>query len=314
MSIFKRSRKFICTAVFVCTIVIIFKAPVCAGIASSTSEIEAKNLRIGETYNLTQIASLPFKVTSTGTPNRIKITLLSPPTEQCRNGYEPVPDVTWVSISKDSFDLLTGETGTADIIIKIPNDEKYLGKKYEMYIFSVTAPPSIEGDESMAVVGVGIRGFLRFSIAPRPLTEEERKKFEKAKFKLVNVELTPNDLVVEDVPVGKKVDVEKVTGQFLKLVNTGNESVKIHVNSLPVSETGIIAPDGWENTPDPAFLTFRSKKVKVNPIEIKKLPFYINFPKDDKYRGKKYFFVVEVYVEDDLIRTNYRSKIYVHTK
>ena len=53
---------------------------------------------------------------------------------------------------------------------------------------------------AVAVVGVGVLGALKFTIAPRALTEEEKKKFEKAKYKLVNIEITPNDLPVEDVP------------------------------------------------------------------------------------------------------------------
>ncbi len=307
-------RVFMTAVMLACIAAIFIPCRAFAGLACPTADLEIDNLRIGQVYNLTQMGSMPYKITSTFMQNRVQVTLLNTTTGECMPGFEPVPDMTWVSISKDNFVLMAGETGSADIVIRIPNDEKYLGHKYQMKILAKTVPMDSLDRSAAAVVGVGVLGALKFTIAPRALTEEEKKKFEKAKYKLVNIELTPNDLPVEDVPIGKNVDVEKEKGTFLKLVNTGDEPVKVRIKSLQVSETGIIAPPGWENTPNPSFLSFPKEKLKINPLEIKKLPFSISFPKDEKYRGKKYFFVVEVYVEDELIKTSYRSKIYVSTR
>ena len=71
--------------------------------------------------------------------------------------------------------------------------------------------------------------------------------------------------------------LKKEKGTFLKLVNTGDEPVKVRIKSLQVSETGIIAPPGWENTPNPSFLIFSKREIEDKPARQKKASFFNKF-------------------------------------
>lgn len=307
--------QFYCAVALAAFTVFVLSARLYAGLATPTADIEANNLRIGQTYNLTQMANLPFKVTAMHREHRVRLTLLVPTTGQCRPGFEPLPDITWVTISRNGFDLLSGETGEADITISIPNDEKYMGRNFEVKLLAVTTPKTVPMEESGASIGVGVMASLRFKVAAKPLTEEEKEKFKKAEYKAVNIELTPNDLFLEDsIEVGKKVDIEKKFGKTLKLVNTGEAPVKVRVRSVSLAESGIQPPAGWEAGPDASYIVIPREKVKIRPLEVKKLPFFVYIPNEERFRGKKYFFIVEVSVEDELVKTSYRSKIYVITR
>ncbi|MBN1824405.1 MAG: hypothetical protein JW803_08810 [Endomicrobiales bacterium] len=282
-----------------------------AGLETPTADISVTNLRIGETYNLTQLGNMPFRVKANNIGYKVNISLLTPKPGQTISGYEPIPDITWITLSKYDFTLLAGETGAADITIKIPNDEALLGKQYEAWIWART----LLGDEIGGTVGiaVAVMGKLRFTIAPRPPTEEELRQIRNTKVKLINISLVPNDLMVENVPLGRKVSAEKHAGKFLKLVNTSNEPITMSLGCIPVSSTGIQAPQGWEEGPDTSIIKFKKSKVKVKPLEIKKIDFTINFPNNSEMSGKKYMFVVEAVTEGEIITTNYRSKIYITT-
>lgn len=292
---------------------IICVAPLAAYISTPTADIVVTNLRIGQAYNLTEIASMPFRVKNHGIERRIKITLLKPATSQTREGFEPVPDLLWVTLPKTEFSVLPGETAETDIILKIPDDEALLGRKFEAKIRAETRPKNPE-TKGMIAIGLAVTGSLRFTIAPKPPTAEELEKFSKARFKVFNLNLVPNDLEIGEIPVGKAVNIEKTAGKFLRIANVADDPVKIRLKCVSVAQTGLILPEGWEPEPDTSYLKFPSEIVTVKGLEIKKINFFLNFPKDEKYRNKKYVFIVEAAVEGELVRTTYRSKVYIHTK
>ncbi|MDI6757980.1 MAG: hypothetical protein QME32_08190, partial [Endomicrobiia bacterium] len=292
---------------------VVSAAPLAASISTPTADIVVTNLRIGQTYNLSEIANMPFRVKNHGIERRIKINLLKPATNQTREGFEPVPNTSWVTLPKTEFHVLPGETAVTDIIIKIPDDESLLGRQFEAKIRAETRPKNPE-NEGMVAVGLAVTGSLRFSIAPKPPTAEELEKFSKARFKVFNLSLVPNDLELGEIPIGKNINAEKTAGKFLRIANVADEPVKIRLKCVPVVQTGLILPEGWEPEPDTSYLKFPSETVIVKGMEIKKINFSLNFPKDEKYRNKKYLFIVEASVEGELVRTTYRSKVYIQTK
>jgi len=282
-------------------------------ISTPTADIVVSNLRIGQTYNLTEIANMPFRVKNIGIERRIVLTLIKPTTSQVKEGYEPIPDINWVTLLKTDFSLMPGETAASDIIIKIPDDESLLGRKFEVKIRAETRPKEPPEAGSVAI-GLALTGSLRFSITPKPPTPEEIEKFKKARFKIYNFNLVPNDLEIGEIPIGKKINIEKYAAKFLRLVNISDEPIKIRLNCIPISQTGLAIPEGWEPQPDTSYLTFPKQFITVKGMEIKKVNFYLNFPNKEEYRNKKYIFIVEASVEGELIRTTYRSKIYIITK
>ncbi len=299
--------------IFAAVVFFAFAPELFAGISTPTADIVVTNLRIGQTYNLTEIANMPFQVRAMGIERRIKIELLKPATNQTRPGFEPIPDTMWLNLPRTDFLLLPGETGTTDIILQIPSDESLLGKKFEVFIWARTVPK--DPTEAGAIgFGLGVRGSLRFTIAPRPPTKEELEKFAKSRFKAINLSLLPNDLFVDDIPLGRRVDVERQTGKFLRIVNVAEEPIKIKLKCVPSTETGLVIPEGWEAEPNTTYLRFPQETLTIRPLEVRKINFSLNFPGDEKYRNKKYLFIVEAAIEGELVRTTYRSKVWATIK
>ncbi|MEW6042164.1 MAG: hypothetical protein AB1633_11650 [Elusimicrobiota bacterium] len=284
------------------------------GLTTLTADIVVTNLKIGQTYNLTQLANMPYRIQNTGNfETKIVVDIFPPSLKKVKTGYEPIPDVNWVKLSKREFLLLPMEEEKSDIIISIPDDESLLGKKYEV-LFHATTRPKKPTEPTSFAISVGVFSSIRFDIAPRPATPEEIQKLERAYTKSLELSLVPNELIVRNVPVGEKIDIKKFASGTLKIVNSGNDSVKMIVRALTAKEAGITPPAGYEPEPDVSFIRVRKRNVKLKSNTIEEINFTIEFPDEQIYKGRKYMFVIESATEGEIIKTQYRSKVYVETR
>ena len=124
-----------------------------SGISTGFSEIKLENLQIGKSYSTNKDAGLPLEIVNTGeNPIDLKIELLTAGPSELKEGFEPVPDLAWIKLEKDEFkNIKPKNSAVTDVVISIPNDEKYRGKKYQVYIWSHTVGTS---------VGVGLKSRL----------------------------------------------------------------------------------------------------------------------------------------------------------
>ena len=128
-----------------------------AGLSTGFSEVKIENLEIGRSYSTKETAGLPLVVVNTGDePVDLKVELLSPQESELREGFEPIPDLSWISLEKEDFNnIKPNEAATSDVVISIPDDEQYIGKKYQVFIWSHTTGRKI---------GVGLKSKLLLSI------------------------------------------------------------------------------------------------------------------------------------------------------
>lgn len=127
-----------------------------AGIQTQFVEVILENLKTGESYSLAKERNFPLSITNTGDGSVvIKVEPLRPEPVELIKGFEPIPDPSWIRFERDVFTVSPNGTGQTDILITIPNDRRYLGKKYQVTIFS----RSISG-----MIGVGFRSRVLFSI------------------------------------------------------------------------------------------------------------------------------------------------------
>lgn len=76
------------------------------GLAVSPGEVLIENLRIGQSYNMTREKGIPVSVTNTSSsPIELKIEALVPTPGEKREGYEPIPDPSWLKLGQDQFSL-----------------------------------------------------------------------------------------------------------------------------------------------------------------------------------------------------------------
>ncbi|MCS7228388.1 MAG: hypothetical protein NZ839_05440, partial [Endomicrobia bacterium] len=168
------------------------------------------NLKIGQEYSLKQILGFPFQVRYQGIyPVDLKIEL-EKPSSSTPDGYEPIPDLSWIQIERQEFSLDPGETAETDILIRIPNDESLLGKKFNVNIMPRTGPP--KGGGGGIVFAVGITCRLSLAIAPKPPTIEEIREQQRKRFSgYVDISVTPNRIFIYDIEPNK---VYNLTKQF----------------------------------------------------------------------------------------------------
>ena len=274
-----------------------------AGLRTTFGEVLIENLVIGETYNLREFVNLPLKVTNKGEePVNLQIEVLVPKKEAVKEGYEPIPDGSWITLGQGYFVVGPGEDAITDVIISIPDDEKYLGKAYQVYIFSHTV--------GKPGVALGLQSRLLFTIAP---TREGKIGKPVKPLATLNFEIVPHEIVVVNVPIGKKQSVKKLTGKTLRIINPNDEAYMFKLESISLEDSLWKPKEKFEEV-DPSFLTFSKSKFKVKGKSIKEIKLYLNFPRDEIYAGKTYVFIIRAQVLEQEIPVSMYSKVYVITQ
>lgn len=110
----------------------------------NTRFIEAKleNLKMGKTYSVKEMTGQNLSLNNGSEDKTIDISIdvEKPAAYTLVKGYKPMPDTSWVLIANNSFkEVKPGESRETDILITIPKDQRYCGKKYQFYIYSHTA-------------------------------------------------------------------------------------------------------------------------------------------------------------------------------
>ncbi|MFH1777381.1 MAG: hypothetical protein ABH952_07485 [Candidatus Omnitrophota bacterium] len=122
------------------------------GLNTTFGEVLVENLRLGEPYSMEKEAKVPLIINNTsGYKVDLKIDVLAPEESELKEGYEPIPDINWIEITEKEFIIEPDKSIKTDVIITIPDDKKYLGKKYQVWIWSHTLGRSI---------GVGLKSRL----------------------------------------------------------------------------------------------------------------------------------------------------------
>jgi hypothetical protein len=269
-----------------------------AGLSTRFGEVTVTNLCIGHKYSMEETAKLPLAILNTSAgPVELRIDPMSPAESELKNGYEPIPDLSWISLERNLFTIAPNEHGTTDIFVTIPNKRELLGKKFQVFIWSRTIGTSI---------GVGLKSKLLFDIAPE---ECDTKSLDKAlgDFDFV---VEPEKISLHDVKIGKTFDLEKEAGVVLKITNKGKGSKKIKVESIGIPDSYSGIPAGYRACPSPSFLTLRtSPEFDLAPGNSADIRIYLDFPDKDEYANQKYVFLIKSLNESVSIYT----PVYVST-
>ena len=126
------------------------------GLNTPFGEVLVENLSLGAEYSMEKGSKTPLVINNTsGIDVNLKIEVLVPQEGEIKEGFEPIPDISWIKLSKTEFLVKPGEAAKTDVIISIPKDKKYMGKKYQVYIWSHTVGRA---------VGVGLKSRLLLTI------------------------------------------------------------------------------------------------------------------------------------------------------
>lgn len=207
-----------------------------AGLKTTFVRVSLENLRIGHTYNIREMANLPLAVYNTGDePTDLAIEPTIPIEGETRQGYEPIPDASWVTVSCDSFaGLEPGALATADVLITIPDDDRYSGKRYQAMVWSHTVGRSL--------VACGLKSEVLFT------TSRDRDVPARA------LSMLPTEIIT---------DAGSAPVVCVKIFNPFDEARDVTLASVPASASPIKLRQGYEPAPDPDLLSIERLTVSV---------------------------------------------------
>ncbi len=259
------------------------------GLRTPFGEVVVRNLKIGQTYSLQKMINLPYRVVNTGEDQvDLMIDVIRLDTSTLKDGYEPLPDLSWVTLSTRSFTVQPNEEVATDVVVSIPDDEKYMGHRYQANIWARTRDRS-------SIVAVGMMSKLLIAVSSKRATVEEQK-YKPSDHQLANLDFTlfPSVGKIPDFPVGREVDLAKEYKVSIKLVNPNDQAMTFKIVSEPNWETLLGRPNGFEDAWDPKWLRPAVDEVEVPGNSLKDVPLFLHLPQSDAYYGRHFFFPVSV--------------------
>lgn len=106
----------------------------------------------------------------------------------------------------------------------------------------------------------------------------------------------PNEINLQNVPLGKKVAVSVLGGDRMKLSikNKGASACTYSIDILPTAQTTATLREGYRDIPDISWIFPESKEIQIPGNSAKVVELYIKIPKKKEYYNKKYQAVIEV--------------------
>lgn len=98
-----------------------------------------------------------------------------------------------------------------------------------------------------------------------------------------------------------------------KVFNRSKDEKKIEIELIKVGNSPFEPKEGYEDCPNPFFLILSDRVFTLPGNGEKEIEMYIAFPREGKYRAKKYMFVVHMTVVDQPDIEAY-SRVYVSLK
>jgi hypothetical protein len=278
------------------------------GLSTQLGEVVIENLQIGQSYDLKQLANLSLIVTNTSNYGvNLKMDVLQPDSSELRIGAQQIPDTSWVNLSQDFFELGPGEQANSKITLSIPGDDKYLGKKYQVNIWSHT----LGGEQGGMFLAYGLKTRIIFTTDTVKADQSEQVTSSGA---TVNFTLKPEEIFLEDVKPGMVYDISQNNGITLEVSNPGDRKQAFKLQSLTVENSVASLTKEYQDAPDASYLKFSESSFVLPPKSTKTVKMYLEFPADKDYSGKKYMFVIHAVALDEKVTAGVYSRLYATIK
>lgn len=274
-------------------------------------ELVLQNLQPGQTYDLKELLNLPYRAEYDGDAEAS--ILLSPSGYQeasdARPGYELVPDLSWLSVS--STETYVGLKGAVDAQVKIsiPDDDKYLGKKYVVYLWART-----QNKKNSLSVGLGAKSRFLLSISSERSSDPGLESGAGARTSL-NFNVEPQETRTrKPLKVGKRYGLGRGTlGKDIVIVNKDAEARTFKLESVSGADIAMTLPEGYQWPANLGDLTFKTELLVIPPNGRAVLPAVLRIPKDPALRGKKFFYVAQIKPQTKGVSSSIVARILVET-
>ncbi len=276
------------------------RAQATIGLSTRFVDVTLEYLEAGRSYNLRQLRNIPYTVRNRGDADtEVKVDVLIPRKEEVTEGYEAIPDPNWVQVVPNKLKIAAGQTAYAEMIIQVPNKPEYVGKHYQVKVYSHTNNPGL--------LSAGTQSRLRFSTGPGPETLKDEAK-NKAMMTM-DFDITPQEIYANDVEPGQTVNLNQMIQRKLKVTNRAETPIRMKFKSVSwVSNLPL--PDGYVAAPDTSWVSFSPAESLVKEDRVVTIDPIIKIPAGDENRGKKFAFLMKADIVNGVELEIY-TKIYV---
>jgi hypothetical protein len=270
----------------VCLLLYIVSPIYGAGRLTGPGQINISMVRIGQTYSFKKISGFYYEVTNYIEDGlKLGIEPIIPSRNKLASTeFEPIPDISWVKLEKEKFILKYGEKASTNFYLTIPDDPKYMGKKYQFNLRVYT----IDYPQSLSLTTQILLTISEERISLPELIEE--MGLDKLKF-----ELTPHRCLISNFPLGKKIDISQFTGKAFKLSNQSEQKYAFSLTVNSSTENSDLEISNYQ-VGNINFLSFDTGEIIVEPQKSKKFYPYLLIPDERKYRNKGFVFIIKAEV------------------
>jgi len=112
----------------------------------------------------------------------------------------------------------------------------------------------------------------------------------------IGLGVDPGEIIIENVPLGKKVAVSTLGGERvkLKITNKGGFAYAYTINILSSREVEAPLKEGYIDIPDTTWIWPEKKEVTILGKSTEVVEVYLKIPKKKEYYSKKYQAIIEV--------------------
>ncbi len=263
---------------------------------SSAAEINLGDVRPGKVPVVGETG--PLSVENTGAEAfMLEVSVADPPADRLRDGYDPLPDVgKQVAAKGPSRPLEPGGKSELDVKVAIPGG--LAGGQYQFDCL-------LKGRGSGGSV-LTLRTGVTLSVGEGDPPEIPREP-------VAGFSVSPAKAHLEGVPLGARAAARSETFRGLKLANAGETALNVRVRPVRAWDESVRLEDGYTPAPNPQWLK-TGPALRVKPGEVAEASFTLDIPRQKRYRGRRWAFVVAVDAEGGGARGRTWWTLYVRTQ
>jgi hypothetical protein len=298
-------RNYLLTTLRVCLASLLTTLPAMAGgLSCSLGEVVVEHLQIGNSYDLTQLANTRLIVTNTDDHTvQLRIDILVPDTAELKLNAEAIPDPSWVKLSESDFSMPAAQWVESHIQISIPNDDRFLNRRYQVMIWSHTVPTAETG--MFLACGLKTRIIFTTDSVRQPLPADLGTS------SASSLQLDPAEIhwtSAKANPVGHDAAVEHRT---ITVTNTGERAQTVQLECRAVHESFSSLTLGFEDCPDPSIVSFSEKELELPAHGTKDVDLRLALPAAGLERGKSYMMIIDARGGGGAVESQVYARLYL---
>ncbi len=264
---------------------------------SSAAEIFLGDVRPGD---ISVVGSGgPLTVENTGAEKAVlAVSVVSPSPDRLREGYDPLPDMQKrVVVKGPSRWLEPGGKSELDIVAAIPASLDGGQYQFDCLIKGRNSAGSALTMRTAVTLSVGAGDPA--DVAPEPAGS--------------GFSVSPAKAHLEGVPLGKRAAARSEKFRGLKLANAGESDLLVRATPVRVWDESVRIEDGYAPAPNPHWLK-AGPVLRLKPGEVAEAALTLEIPRQKRYRGRRWAFVVAVDAQGGGRRGRTWWTLYVRTQ